>query len=247
MEKHRKTILVTGGTGLVGLEIVRDLYENGYSPLIITSKVDKEAKDFLNATGFESISTNLLKSDFLDDITSAIKGREIYGFIHGARDLRTLTVGADGVSADADIIQEFQLSVLAAYKITMKLFRGYNLRRVILLSSQYGLVTPTPSLYSHGLNECPIQYGLAKAAQIQLGRELASRLSVEGVNVNTIVLGGVKGRATDDFESNYSNMVPLGRMLEANEVCSTVRFLLDQSSTAICGASIHVDGGWTIR
>ena len=137
------------------------------------------------------------------------------------------------------------MAVNIPYKITY-LLKNKNLKRVIFINSQYAVMTPKPGLYENGLDSSPIQYGVSKAAQLQLARELAKRLSKNNILVNSIILGGISGRTSIEFVERYSKYLPIGRMLNDIEILPAIDFLLDPENTACCGSSVTVDGGWTI-
>ena len=146
------------------------------------------------------------------------------------------------------MINEYKLGVIIPYKMIMALLKKnkYSLKKIVNISSIYGLVAPNKNLYESDEIELPIQYGLAKAALIQLTKDLAVRLSKNKIRVNCIAYGGVKGRKENNFESKYSKLCPIGRMLNDEDLPSPLDLLLSEKSDAINGHVLVVDGGWTI-
>ena len=121
-----------------------------------------------------------------------------------------------------------------------------KLKNIINVSSIYGMVAPTPGIYKDFEKESPINYGVAKAALIQLTRELAVRLADKNIRVNSISYGGVEGRADKNFKKRYGQFCPDGRMLRRDEVYGAISFLLSEASSGMTGHNLVVDGGWTI-
>ena len=123
---------------------------------------------------------------------------------------------------------------------------GTKLDNIIFISSIYGVVAPTPSLYDNFEHQSPIQYGVTKAAQIHLTKELAVRYSSKGIRVNAISLGGIKGRVKESFIDKYSKLNPQNKMLSVSDVLKPIEFLIKNDSESITGHNLIVDGGWTI-
>ena len=121
-----------------------------------------------------------------------------------------------------------------------------NLKKIIIISSIYGVVGPTISLYNDFNNQSPIQYGITKAAQIHLSKELAIRYADLDILVNTVSYGGVEGRANEEFKKRYSNLTPLKAMLNLNEVIKPIDFLLSDGASGMTGHNLIVDKGWTL-
>ena len=100
-------------------------------------------------------------------------------------------------------------------------------------------------IYSKGDRRTPEIYGSTKAGVINLTKYLAAYMAPFNVRVNSISPGGVFNSQDKKFVENYSNKVPLGRMARAEELKSTLRFLIDEGSSYLTGENIVVDGGLT--
>lgn len=64
--------------------------------------------------------------------------------------------------------------------------------------------------------------------------------------VNSIAPGGARFDQDEEFIKKYSELTPMKRMMEKNELNELVEFLCSSGSSYITGATIVVDGGWTI-
>jgi hypothetical protein len=127
----------------------------------------------------------------------------------------------------------------------LTLQKGSRLRSVVNIGSQYGVVAANPSLYAEQDKGSPIHYGVAKAALIQLTRELAVRLAARKVRVNCLSLGGIEGRVDERFKERYARLCPQGRMLTDSDLTGPVEFLASDASAGMTGHNLVVDGGWT--
>ena len=61
-----------------------------------------------------------------------------------------------------------------------------------------------------------------------------------------MVLGGIEDEQKTEFAENYSKHVPMGRMMNRNELIGLIEYLCSDKSTYTTGSIITVDGGWTI-
>ncbi|MDM4718198.1 SDR family NAD(P)-dependent oxidoreductase [Micromonospora sp. WMMA1363] len=88
-------------------------------------------------------------------------------------------------------------------------------------------------------------YTAAKFGLIGLTRSLAKELGPQGIRVNVVAPGPVQTE-TDTPPAvleRYKNLIPLGRLGEADEIAAVVRFLASDSASFVSGETINVDGG----
>ncbi|MDO5978852.1 SDR family oxidoreductase [Flavivirga spongiicola] len=251
-----KTIIITGGTGLIGKELTLYLLKEGYNVVISSRGTNKE--EFISANQLQEYEGNLevLELDYFKNssINSFVEGLVRLNIcpdsiIHNARSLDTLKIEENGQSSVENLLSEFRMGIVGPYELNNSILNssiGNKLKNIIVISSIYGIVGPTPSLYKDFKRQSPIQYGITKAAQIHLTKELAVRLADRGIRVNAISYGGVEGRADEKFKERYSKFTPLKRMLNTKEVIKPVGFLLSDGASGMTGHNLIVDGGWTI-
>jgi len=95
-------------------------------------------------------------------------------------------------------------------------------------------------------------YGISKAADFQLARNLALELSPDNIRVNCIAPGLVKtdfARAlwdTPEAEKRSSATTPLRRLGEPDDIAGAAVFLASRAGAWMTGQKIVVDGGSTI-
>jgi NAD(P)-dependent dehydrogenase (short-subunit alcohol dehydrogenase family) len=90
-------------------------------------------------------------------------------------------------------------------------------------------------------------YGASKAGLWGLTRCLASYWGKQGVRVNAVSVGAVASGQGEDFERNYCARVPLGRMAQAADGASGMRYLASDASRYVSGHKMVVDGGRMAR
>ena len=120
---------------------------------------------------------------------------------------------------------------------------------IVLFSSMYGVVAPDPRIYAEPMTPNPIDYGVAKAAILQLTRYLAVHYGAAGIRFNCITPGpfpnpGVQ-QANPAFIGELAKKTALRRIGRNSEIVGPVLFLLTDSASYVTGHSLVVDGGWT--
>ncbi len=234
-----QTVLITGGTGLVGKALISSMNMAGYK--IITTSRQGTPVD-----GAETIAVDLLADGGAKALVDAVKGLQIDHLINNFRDVGNLKT-EKGVPSQAQWQREYLSSVVVPYELSLALLDSSTLKSVINITSIYGITAGNLSLYNGNQAAAPIHYNVSKAAEIHLSREMAVRLADKGVRVNAIAYGGIKGRADTDFEKRYAALCPQQGMLEAGDLAGSVLYLLsDQASGRVTGQVLQVDGGWTI-
>lgn len=116
---------------------------------------------------------------------------------------------------------------------------------VINISSIYGVVANDPTLYQDTEMKQPPDYTYVKAGMINFTRYLANYYSKHGVRANCISPGGFFNNQPEPFLRRYCERVPVGRMLNHEDIKGAVVFLASDASEYITGINLVVDGGWT--
>jgi len=115
--------------------------------------------------------------------------------------------------------------------------------RIINISSQAGFVAlPTESVYC-----------MTKAAIAHLTKCLALEWARYNITVNAVAPTFIETPGTkkwlDDtaFRASVRKRIPLGRIGKPQEVAEPVVFLASPAASLITGATLMIDGGWTIQ
>jgi NAD(P)-dependent dehydrogenase (short-subunit alcohol dehydrogenase family) len=117
---------------------------------------------------------------------------------------------------------------------------------IVNMPSTYSIVAPNQSLYKGTAMGCPAAYSASKGGVYALSRYLATYWASKGVRVNMITPHGVWNHHEEQFEKNFSNYLPLGRMSSSYEVAGALVYLLSDASSFVTGHNLVVDGGWTV-
>jgi len=250
-----KNILITGGSGKVGFQLVKHFLEKEFTVITTTTNKERFFNSKQKELGDYNLDTlNVIEVDFntedaVNIIIEYLKSRNLLltDIIHNARSLNFLKMEEDKTISSENFSGEFYMDVVFPYQLSMavKNQMTHKLENIVFISSMYGVVAPTPALYDDFENSSAIHYGVSKAAQIHLTKELAVRLA-PAIRVNCVSFGGVKGRTDKNFENRYKNLTPQERMLDEEDVIGPVNFLISKSSKDMTGQNLKVDGGWTI-
>jgi NAD(P)-dependent dehydrogenase (short-subunit alcohol dehydrogenase family) len=248
------TAVITGATGKFGRVLVADRLARGDIVVAIASRTETlaslgdEHADAVKSRRLVTMACDLTAQDAAQTIADRSARLDIKpdALVNNARNLSYLSATPDGCVRRKDFVGELTLDVVVPCELTLALayMPGSQLKRVVNIGSQYGMVALNRELYPDASKQPPVHYGVAKAALIQLSRELAVRLAPR-VQVNCISFGGVEGRADPDFKARYAKLVPSGRMLREDEIAGPVHFLLSEASSGMTGHNLVVDGGWT--
>ena len=245
-----RKIFITGGTGTIGARLVEEMVKDGHF-VYFSSRSSESGEGLMDKLGLNSNQAKAVILNF-DEPLDKLKLQEIFGqwpdvIIHNARSLETLRVDKNGRITSEQFQKEFNNGVTYPYALTnMLLDNGIPLKDVIFISSIYGNVAPNPALYEDFKMQSPVNYGVVKAAQIHLTKELAVRMAPNGIRVNVVSFGGVKGRVNEAFKKRYAKLTPLGRMLSHADLYPPIQYLLNNPALNVTGENLKVDGGWTI-
>jgi len=116
---------------------------------------------------------------------------------------------------------------------------------IINISSIYGVVANDPTIYDGTDMLQPPHYNFVKAGMINFTRHIANYYGKKGVRANCISPGGYFDGQPDAFVRSYSHRVPIGRMLDNEDIKGAVVFLASDASRYVTGINLMVDGGWT--
>ncbi len=120
---------------------------------------------------------------------------------------------------------------------------------IVNVASDLAVIAPDQRLYRKpGLSEDqqpvkPVTYSVVKTGLIGLTRYLATYWANSGVRVNAISPGGVYNGQAEDFVARLANLIPLGRMANANEYQAAILFLCSDASSYMTGTNLVIDGG----
>lgn len=237
-----KIIIVTGGSGLLGKEIIKDLETKGATAINADINV---------GTDFEK---NTLSVDITSEesIVKAIKlVTDFYGKIDGlvnnayprTKDWGTKFEDITYESWQKNVDMQMNTTFLFIQKIMPELLKTKG--SIVNMTSIYGVVGNDLTMYENTSINTAAPYSAIKGGVINFTRYLASYYGRQGVRVNCVSPGGIFDNQHETFVANYEKKVPMGRMGNPDDIAPAVSFLLSDEAKYITGQNLIVDGGWT--
>lgn len=258
LDLSRKTIVITGGAGILGSQMSQALVASGARVSVVDRYGHKA----------EALAASLGSPDRVRgygvDVTNAVELRELQQRVE--RDLGPVNVLINNVAAKTgNFFEPFETFPIEDWNEVMNInttgvmlacqvFGSSMAERgegsIITTLSIYGIVGPDQRIYEGSMYEgrainSPAVYSASKAALLGLTKYLAAYWGHRGVRVNAITPGGVFSGQNDEFVRRYNARVPLGRMARQNEMSGAVVFLASDESSYVSGHNLIVDGGLT--
>lgn len=244
-----KNIIITGGSGFLGSQMIKGFLKNK-SKLIILDLNKPKIKN-----------KNLIY--FYCDITNEIEVKRIFNKIKKKTKIDVLVNNAarDYVPQKKNkknIFENFELdnwnkdlSVgLGGAFICTKVFgaeMAKNKKGVILnISSDLGIIAPTQDIYKDLNFIKPVTYSVVKHGIIGLTKYTAAYWAKKNVRCNAIAPGGILNNQNKKFLSKIKKLIPLNRLAKKNEYNDLILFLCSDSSSYMTGSIVVADGGRTI-
>ena len=92
----------------------------------------------------------------------------------------------------------------------------------------------------------PIEYGAIKASIIAITRYQAKYCKGQNIRVNCISSGGILEKQPERFLKKYQENCTSKGMLDSDDLCGALLFLLSNQSQFVNGQNIIVDDGWSL-
>jgi len=243
---ENKIIIVTGGSGLIGQEIIKDIRKKGGVPINADICIDTD------------LSENRIKTDITEQnsiIQTINEVIEAYGNVHGlVNNAYPRTNDWGNKFEDIQIESwkknvDIQLNSLFFFsQQVLKIMSKQKYGSIVNMGSIYGVVGNDFSLYEKYGGTSPAPYSAIKGGIINLTRYLASYYGPQNIRINCVSPGGIldKKNQHPSFIERYTSRVPMKRMGQPDDIAPVVSFLLSEEAKYITGQNIVVDGGWTI-
>ena len=240
-----KKILIFGGLGVLGLEIVNHL-KNNHSIII----VDTKAIFFFKKLKF---GKNIFyhKYSNYSQIKRIYKQHKFYAIIHSQQYKNKNFTSGDIRNLDLKLYEKINntnlvLPLVSTQNYINQIKRNKKFQgRIINIASTYGIISSSPELYVNTNMGNPVYYTVSKFGLIGLTKYVASYYKKFKVLCNCISPHGIENNHKKSFIKNFSKRSPVGRLSRASEILPSIDFLLDEKNTYTNGANISVDGGWT--
>jgi NAD(P)-dependent dehydrogenase (short-subunit alcohol dehydrogenase family) len=229
--------LVTGASGGIGGVLCADLAEHGYTVV---------AADLTPATipgAAHAVELDLRSGESCRAAVAAVTDR------FGGVDLLVNNAGVNARGRTENMPEQVWEGVVdvnlnGTFRMCQAAFPALadGGGAIVNLASTGGLVAIAGSA----------MYGVTKAAIVHLTKVLALEWAGAGIRVNAVAPTIVPSPMTSDVLGDAEYMaakiatIPLGRVVEAQEVADAVRWLASPEAAMVTGQTVAVDGGVSV-
>ncbi len=240
-----KVIVVTGGSGLIGKSIIKNIQKNG--GIAVNLDINVEPSTTLDS---HNMYCDITAVDTIPGCFKQINNhfRRIDGLVNNAyprtkdwgNKFEDISPASWAKNVEMQLNPTFYLSQeVSKYMIANK--KG----AIVNIASIYGVVGSDFTVYDGTEMTSPAAYSAIKGGIINFTKYMASYVGKYGITVNCVSPGGVFDNQNPKFVSNFEKKVPLKRMGEPDDISPAVSFLLSDGASYITGHNLLVDGGWT--
>ena len=238
-----RTALITGGSGGIGLSIVKKLIKNKIKVIILD--INTPSKKILFNKFVEFIKIDLSDYENLQLCLTELKKK--YKKIE-------YVINAAGVLwFDKDVsLEKIEINTWD------KVF-SINLNSIVIVlqsilpqmkKNKFGSIVHISSIDAlSGDNKPQDAYGSSKAALLRLSKSISIQFASKNIRSNSILPGPIETPMQERWKKNpeskkiLSNVIPLRRVGKPSDIANSTMFLLSDESSFITGTELIVDGG----
>lgn len=258
---QHKTAIVTGSTSGIGLGIATALAASGANVMLNglgdASVIDRAKREVSNAASgnVDYCPANMLRPSEIEDMIHSTKSR------FGSVDILVNNAGIQHVSPIADFSTEKWNDIIA-----INLSAAFHTMRTvapIMVAQGWGRIINIASVHALVASPFKAAYVASKHGIAGLTKTVALELAQQNITVNAIAPGYVEtplvtnqvsdtARARGISEKEVVAEVilaaqPTKKFVAIDQVADLVLFLCGERSSAITGAILPIDGGWSAQ
>jgi NAD(P)-dependent dehydrogenase (short-subunit alcohol dehydrogenase family) len=261
-----RVIVVTGGSGLLGMEHAQGIADAGGTPVIADVRTDaardcaaRIAQEF--AVPASSVELDVTSSESCQCALRTVLAQ--HGRLDGLVNNAAHNPKVEGKGLGSTRFEQFSLEDwsrdlavgLTGAFLVSQVFGAHMAAHgggvIVNIASDLGVIAPDQRIYRRpGLAESeqpvkPVTYSVVKGGLVMFTKYLATYWAEQNVRVNALVPGGVYAGQPDDFVARLTNLIPMGRMAKRDEYRAALVFLCSDASSYMTGSNLIVDGGRT--
>lgn len=260
-----RTVIVTGGGGLLGKQFALALAQAGADVMLADLAIElaQAQAELIRSEGLsaDAVAVNVIEPESTRNMVA--KTLERFGRLdvlinsaaldpkfdpqhqgqQAANAFETYSLDSWRQALDVNLTGMFLASQAAVQPM---LTQGIGV--IINICSTYGLNGPDQRIYARpdsSQSYKPVYYSVTKAGVLGFTRYLAAYYAGRNIRVNALTPGGVYNQHDEVFTQAYSSKTILGRMANLDEMSAAMLFLASDASTYMTGSNLVVDGGWT--
>jgi NAD(P)-dependent dehydrogenase (short-subunit alcohol dehydrogenase family) len=262
-----RVILLTGGLGLIGLEVADAFVDYGATVILTDLPPSSEIEERIRRVGPKWPEDRAigLQMDVTSDSSVATTFQWIedqFAALDILVNLAAIDAKFDGTNAGTEsprmenypleyLDQSIAVNITGMVRVTQHAIRrmlDVGRGNIINVASTYSLVAPNHDLYDDGENTAkfkPVDYVTTKSVVPNFTRYIATLYARHGIRCNCIVPHGVDNNHAAAFRKNFERLSPIGRLCDVTELRAPFLLLASEGSSYMTGSTLVVDGGWT--
>lgn len=234
-------VLITGGTGSVGKELIKVFSQNQNNKITFTYFDNKNLADTLSKQ--YSCKAISLKNEFniSNDFDIIVNNA---GIVNSLCSIENIDVSKWNETLYVNLTLPFLI-----IKNNLPYMKTNNFGRIINISSIYGVCAEE--------DVCP--YSVSKHGLIGLTKSVAKEYGAYGITSNAICPATINSVMSDRLAEYYTNTpnereeyfnlltnaIPTKKLIEPIEVANFAYFIASNDAASINGAILMLDGGYT--
>ena len=234
-----KNILITGGSGGIGKELVKKFVSLGGNVLgtgTNTGKLDLLKKEYPNilVKRFD-MSEHSRIVEFIDNVTLELGGLDIL--------INNAGINIDNLSLrmkDEEWKKVIDINLTSTFLLTKSAIKK-------MLKNKFGRIVNITSIVGHTGNLGQANYSASKSAIIGMSKSLAVEYAKKNITINCVSPGFIYSNMTMNIAEKVklylTSRIPMGRLGTGEDVSNCVAFLSSAQASYITGETIHVNGG----
>ena len=234
-----KNILITGGSGGIGKELVKKFVSLGGNVLgtgTNTGKLDLLKKEYPNilVKRFD-MSEHSRIVEFIDNVTLELGGLDIL--------INNAGINRDNLSLrmkDEEWKKVIDINLTSTFLLTKSAIKK-------MLKNKFGRIVNITSIVGHTGNLGQANYSASKSAIIGMSKSLAAEYAKKNITINCVSPGFIQSNMTMNIAEKVklylTSKIPMGRLGTGEDVSNCVAFLSSAQASYITGETIHVNGG----
>lgn len=248
-----KIIVVSGGTKGVGKDVVLKASKLGAN--VVFGGRDESAAENLLLLAKKYDSTILFVKTDLTNPNECKKlmdtANKKFGKIDGFLNYAGVTDAGSLLETTPELIDKiFNINVKAAI-----LCSRYAIE--LMMKSNGGSIVYIGSPHAWGGEEDRVAYACSKGSILTLSNHVAKHYAKYNIRANVITMGWTPtegelalrekaGITESELRKLASDIIPMGKMTEIEDITSSILFLLSDESKMVSGSNFRITGGWFI-